>query len=239
MHIFRRKEVGNTNFIVFGLTQPGLEPTIYRIQSKQLNHCTTNVVNTMCNKVVWHDKRASTIRIQLRVCLWENHAKQSGSKVGQSFSKFAVRLTTRQHLQMLILFFSNFSKQLNHCTTNVVNTMCNKVVWHDKIINGSKNLYIFIFLFIGVGKCIIIQLEILHKQNSVEQWLVFLANSVKYHVFDLPLGQAKGHNKGIYCLSNRLTEELAQQWEYNIWVDYCFNELALCGHEYKPLIGSL
>jgi hypothetical protein len=25
----------------------------------------------------------------LRACLWENHPKQSGSKVGQSFSKFA------------------------------------------------------------------------------------------------------------------------------------------------------
>ena len=75
----------------------------------------------------------------------------------------------------------------------------------------------------------IMQLKILHKKNSVEQWLVFLAERVNHHVFDLPLGQAKGHNKGIYCLSNRLTEELAQQWEYYIWVDYCFNELALCG----------
>ena len=28
---------------------------------------------------------------QLRACLWENHAKQSGSKVGQSFSKFVGR----------------------------------------------------------------------------------------------------------------------------------------------------
>ena len=27
----------------------------------------------------------------LRACLWENHAKQSGSKVGQSFSKFVGR----------------------------------------------------------------------------------------------------------------------------------------------------
>ena len=54
-------------------------------------------------------------------------------------------------------------------------------------------------------------IENITKKNSVEQWLVFLAKSVKHHVFDLPLGQAKGHNKGIYCLSNRPTEELAQQ----------------------------
>ena len=101
-----KQEVGNTNFIVFGLTQPGLEPTIYRIQSKQLNHCTTNVVNTMCNKVMWH----------------------------------------------------------------------------DEIINGSKNFYFFIFLFTGVSECIIMGIpmgigtglfKLLHKYPFCITWLYF------------------------------------------------------------------
>ena len=39
-------------------------------------------------------------------------------------------------------------------------------------------------------------IENITKKNSVEQWLVFLAKSVKHHVFDLPLDQAKGHKKG-------------------------------------------
>jgi hypothetical protein len=34
----------NTNFIVFGLTRPGLEPTIYRNRGEQANHYTTEAV---------------------------------------------------------------------------------------------------------------------------------------------------------------------------------------------------
>jgi hypothetical protein len=36
----------NTNFIVFGLTQLGLEPTIYHTQDKHANHYTTHAVQT-------------------------------------------------------------------------------------------------------------------------------------------------------------------------------------------------
>ena len=35
-------EAKNTNFIVFGLTQPGLEPTIHRNRGEHANHCTTD-----------------------------------------------------------------------------------------------------------------------------------------------------------------------------------------------------
>jgi hypothetical protein len=34
------EESTNTNFIVFGLTQSGLEPTIYRIRGEQAKHYT-------------------------------------------------------------------------------------------------------------------------------------------------------------------------------------------------------
>ena len=37
-------EAKNTNFIVFGLTQFGLEPTIYHTLSEYANHYTTEVV---------------------------------------------------------------------------------------------------------------------------------------------------------------------------------------------------
>jgi hypothetical protein len=37
-------EATNTNFIVFGLTQPWLEPTIYHTQGEHANHYTTDVV---------------------------------------------------------------------------------------------------------------------------------------------------------------------------------------------------
>jgi hypothetical protein len=33
-------EATNTNFVVFGLTRPGLEPTIYRTQHEHSNHYT-------------------------------------------------------------------------------------------------------------------------------------------------------------------------------------------------------
>ena len=38
-------EATNTNFIVFGLTQPGLEPTIYRTRGEHANHYATNTVS--------------------------------------------------------------------------------------------------------------------------------------------------------------------------------------------------
>ena len=37
-------EATNTNFIVFGLTRPGLEPTIYRTRGEHTNHYATDAV---------------------------------------------------------------------------------------------------------------------------------------------------------------------------------------------------
>jgi hypothetical protein len=37
-------EATNTNFMIFGLTRPGIEPTIYRIRDEHANHYTTNAV---------------------------------------------------------------------------------------------------------------------------------------------------------------------------------------------------
>jgi hypothetical protein len=38
------REATNTNFIVFGLTRPGLEPTMYRTWGEHANHYTTDVI---------------------------------------------------------------------------------------------------------------------------------------------------------------------------------------------------
>ena len=38
------KEATNANFIVFGLTRPGLEPTIYRTRGEHANHYATDAV---------------------------------------------------------------------------------------------------------------------------------------------------------------------------------------------------
>ena len=40
-HLMLRGEAANTNFIVFGVTRPGLEPTIYCTLSEHANHYTT------------------------------------------------------------------------------------------------------------------------------------------------------------------------------------------------------
>ena len=42
-------EATNTNFIVFGFTQPGLEPTIYHTRGEHTYHYTTDVLH-MQNK---------------------------------------------------------------------------------------------------------------------------------------------------------------------------------------------
>jgi hypothetical protein len=39
-------EATNTNFLDFGLTQSGLELTIYHTQGKHANHYTTDAVST-------------------------------------------------------------------------------------------------------------------------------------------------------------------------------------------------
>jgi hypothetical protein len=38
-------EATNTNFIVFGLTRPGIDPTIYRTRDEHANHYTTDAVS--------------------------------------------------------------------------------------------------------------------------------------------------------------------------------------------------
>ena len=38
-------EAANANFIIFGLTRPGFEPTIYRTQGEHANHYTTDAVD--------------------------------------------------------------------------------------------------------------------------------------------------------------------------------------------------
>ena len=40
-------EATNTNFIIFGLTQTGLEPTIYRTRNEHTNHYATDAIHTI------------------------------------------------------------------------------------------------------------------------------------------------------------------------------------------------
>jgi len=40
-------EATTTNFIVFGLTGPGLEPNIYRTRGEQVSHYITKAVNSI------------------------------------------------------------------------------------------------------------------------------------------------------------------------------------------------
>jgi hypothetical protein len=48
-----RGEATNINFIVFGLTRPGLELTIYRIRGEHANHYATDA-NTFVSLPVIH-----------------------------------------------------------------------------------------------------------------------------------------------------------------------------------------
>jgi hypothetical protein len=45
MPLFLVGEATNTNFIVFGLTRPGLDPTIYHTRGEHANHYTTDAVD--------------------------------------------------------------------------------------------------------------------------------------------------------------------------------------------------
>jgi hypothetical protein len=46
-------EATNTNFIVFGLTRPGIEPTIYRIGGEHANHYATDAVVDILKENHW------------------------------------------------------------------------------------------------------------------------------------------------------------------------------------------
>jgi hypothetical protein len=45
------REATNTIFLVFGLTRPGLEPTIYPTRDEHANHDTTDAVPDSENKI--------------------------------------------------------------------------------------------------------------------------------------------------------------------------------------------
>ena len=55
-------EATNTNFIVFCLTQPGLEPTIYHTLGEHANHYATDAVQNVDD---WKSKIAITTRYSL------------------------------------------------------------------------------------------------------------------------------------------------------------------------------
>ena len=64
-------EVTNTNFIVFGLTRSGLEPTIYPLRGEPANHYTSDVVRILsvslfCGK--WEFDRVSKVWALLYFC---------------------------------------------------------------------------------------------------------------------------------------------------------------------------
>ena len=45
-------EATNTNFIVFGLTRLGLEPTIYRTRGEHANHYATDMIRMILGNLV-------------------------------------------------------------------------------------------------------------------------------------------------------------------------------------------
>jgi hypothetical protein len=51
----------NTNFIVFGLTRSGLEPTIYRTRVEHANHYTSDAVDNIY--IEREKKRESVVRV--------------------------------------------------------------------------------------------------------------------------------------------------------------------------------
>ena len=53
-------EATNTNFIVFGLTRPGVEPTIYHTRGEHANHYTTDAVYYFYKWLVWNMFRKKT-----------------------------------------------------------------------------------------------------------------------------------------------------------------------------------
>jgi hypothetical protein len=49
---FNNGEATNTNFIVFGLTRPGIKPTTYHTQGKHVNHYATDAVKKEYLKMI-------------------------------------------------------------------------------------------------------------------------------------------------------------------------------------------
>jgi hypothetical protein len=58
-------EATNTNFKVFGLTRPGLEPTIYRTRGEHANHYTTDAVLVSSNFI----QESGTTNVKTKSCI--------------------------------------------------------------------------------------------------------------------------------------------------------------------------
>jgi hypothetical protein len=54
------RELTNTNFIVFDLTQSGRQPTIYRTQVEHANHYTTDAVSLVLMSIMWDKNENSS-----------------------------------------------------------------------------------------------------------------------------------------------------------------------------------
>jgi hypothetical protein len=62
----------NTNFIVFGLTRPGLEPTIYRTLGQHSNHYTSDALNK--NEICFMTMNINTLMIRLTTEAFTKHS---------------------------------------------------------------------------------------------------------------------------------------------------------------------
>ena len=115
-------EATNTNFIVFGLTRPGLESTIYHTRSEYANHYTTDAVSfigRINSTNIFEQMRFESIDNDLKKFLCEILMKESLNSDSQQFHQH------QQNKQLPQLIGSCLSDYNNMCPClSDYNNMC-------------------------------------------------------------------------------------------------------------------
>jgi hypothetical protein len=132
-------EATNTNFIVFGLTRPGLESTIYHTRSEYANHYTTDAVSfigRINSTNIFEQMRFESIDNDLKKFLCEILMKESLNSDSQQFHQH------QQNKQLPQLIGSCLSDYNNMCPClSDYNNMCPCLSDYNNMCNAINVLF--------------------------------------------------------------------------------------------------
>ena len=126
-------EAAKINYIVFGITPPGLEPTIYRTRGEHAIHYTTDVVQTVeKTKLLIHHYKKYVVQIMIHFLLIQPHINQQHKNIKhiyiyiQTFKHYVYALLCNSNMRS---FFRFVDKRAIYRWYNLICTCAGECDW--------------------------------------------------------------------------------------------------------------